>query len=31
MDTQTKMTAHWSIEDPAAVNGSDDAKARAFQ
>jgi arsenate reductase len=25
------MTAHWSIADPATVDGSDDAKARAFE
>jgi arsenate reductase len=25
------MTAHWGIEDPAAVEGSDEVKARAFQ
>jgi arsenate reductase len=25
------MTAHWGIEDPAAVEGSDEAQARAFQ
>jgi arsenate reductase len=25
------MTAHWSIHDPAAVQGSDDEKRRAFQ
>ncbi len=25
------MTAHWGIGDPAAVQGSDDAKARAFR
>jgi protein-tyrosine-phosphatase len=24
------MTAHWGIHDPAAVNGTDDEKARAF-
>lgn len=24
------MTAHWGVEDPAAVEGDDDAKARAF-
>ena len=24
------MTAHWGIEDPAAVVGSDEVKARAF-
>jgi arsenate reductase len=24
------MTAHWGIEDPAAVVGSDEDKARAF-
>ena len=24
------MTAHWGIEDPAAVSGSDEDKARAF-
>jgi len=25
------MTAHWGIEDPAAVEGTEDAKSRAFQ
>jgi arsenate reductase len=24
------MTAHWAIEDPAAANGSDEEKRRAF-
>jgi hypothetical protein len=24
------MTAHWGIHDPAAVNGTDEEKARAF-
>ena len=25
------MTAHWGVDDPAAVEGSDEIKARAFQ
>jgi arsenate reductase len=25
------VTAHWSIQDPAAVEGSDDAKRQAFE
>jgi arsenate reductase len=25
------MTAHWGVEDPAAVEGSDEVRARAFQ
>jgi protein-tyrosine-phosphatase len=25
------MTAHWGVEDPAAVEGSDESKTRAFQ
>ena len=25
------MTAHWGIDDPAAVEGTEEQKARAFQ